>query len=153
MSNKKERGGLTQETAQSVPTLKDSFFSTNFILAVVLLFGGLFVGFPEGEARTLVAGLFTVIGSVGAFRVFFKNAEFSPRKWITNSNTWNYLSTIFIALFPVLTPEFFPAAKNVLDAALTGNFQGILTALISLGTIVWNIFKTSQIPKAPAENA
>lgn len=147
--SEKQRGGATQGVTQNT----SPFLSTNFILAVVLLFGGLFVGFPEGEARTLVAGLFTVIGSVGAFRVFLKNAEFSPRKWITNSNTWNYLSTIFIALFPVLTPEFFPAAKNVLDAALTGNFQGILTALISLGTILWNIYKTSQIPKAPAENA
>lgn len=153
MTDIKKRDGAKLTEQQKPATLKDKFFSTNFILAVVLLIGGLFVGFPEGEAAKVVQTMFTLIGSVGVFRTFFKNAEFDPKKWITNSNTWNYLATIFIALFPALTPEFFAAVKSVVEAGLGGNWQGILTALISLSTIIWNIFKTSQLPKVPVGGA
>jgi hypothetical protein len=147
----KKRGGATPVKAPLTgETLKEKFFSTNFILAVVLLVGGLFVGFPKGEAEKVVASLFTLIGSVGAFRVFFKTAEFSPVKWIQNSNTWNYLSTIFIALFPVLTPDVFTALRAAIEAGIGGNWQGILTALISLATILWNVFKNAKLPKTPA---
>lgn len=116
-------------------------------MALVLLLGGLFVGFPEGEANKVVSSLFALIGSVGAFRVFFKNAELQPIEWIKNTNTWNYISTVFIALFPVLTPEIFQAVRVVIEQGMGGNWQGIFTALISLGTIIWNIFKTTKLPK------
>jgi len=119
-------------------------------MAIVLLLGGLFVGFPEGEANKVVSALFALIGSVGALRVFFKNAELRPIEWIQNTNTWNYISTIFIALFPVLTPEIFQSVRAVIEQAMGGNWQGIFTALISLGTIIWNIFKKTQLPKQVA---
>lgn len=149
-TSKKVRGGATRaKEPLTKETLKEKFFSTNFILAVLLLVGGLFVGFPKGEAEKVVASLFTLIGSVGAFRVFFKTAEFSPIKWIQDSNTWNYLATIFIALFPVLTPEVFTALRAAIEAGMGGNWQGILTALISLATILWNVFKNAKLPKVP----
>lgn len=147
---KKRNGAVKAKEPLTKETLKEKFFSTNFILAVVLLVGGLFVGFPKGEAEKVVASLFTLIGSVGAFRVFFKTAEFSPIKWIQDSNTWNYLATIFIALFPVLTPEVFTALRAAIEAGMGGNWQGILTALISLATILWNIFKNAKLPKVPS---
>jgi len=129
---------------------KEKFLSTNFLLAVILLVGGLFVGFPAGEASKIVSGLFALIGSIGALRVFFKNAEFDPKKWITNSNTWNYLATILISLFPVLTPDLFPALRAIVEAAMGGNWQGILTAVMSLFTIIWNIVKKSKEPPIKA---
>lgn len=149
MSTIKERGGSVTAPKQE-GTLKDKLFSTNFIMAVVLLIGGLFVGFPQGEAQKVVGSIFALIGSAGALRVFFKTAELNPVEWIKNSNTWNYISTIFIALFPVLTPDFFAAVKAIVEQALGGNWQGILTSLISLATIIWNIFKNSQaLPTVP----
>jgi len=39
--------------------------SSNFWIATILAIGGLFVGFPEGEGRTIAAGLFGIIGAAG----------------------------------------------------------------------------------------
>ena len=41
---------------------------TNFWIALVLAVGGLFVGFPEGDARNIVGGVFALIASAGALR-------------------------------------------------------------------------------------
>jgi hypothetical protein len=57
---------------------------------------------------------------------------------------------MFIALFPVLTPDVFTALRAAIEAGIGGNWQGILTALISLATILWNVFKNAQLPKTPA---
>lgn len=130
--------------------MKQILNSSNFFIAVVLFLGGLFVGFPEGEGRSIAVGLFGIIGSLGALRVYFKNAELNVKQWITNPNTWNYLFTILSAFFPILTPEMFEKLQLVAVSAIGGNWQGLINALVSLVTIIYFATKNAE-PKAKAE--
>jgi len=124
--------------------IKQSINSTNFYTAVILFLGGLFVGFPEGEGRTIAAGLFGIIGAAGALRVYFKNAKLDIKQWATNANTWNYLFTILSAFFPILTPEMFEKLQLIAAAAIGGNWQGLIQAVISLVTILYFATKISE---------
>ena len=113
---------------------------TNFWLAIVLAFGGLFVGFPEGAARNTVGAIFALVSGAGAIREFVKGAKVDVKAWIGSVNTWNYLGAALMAIFPMLTPELFTSLSNLANAVISGNLQGIVTAVLSLGTILYYIF-------------
>lgn len=115
---------------------------TNFWIALVLAIGGLFIGFPEGEARTLIAGLVGVIATAGLFREKLKGLQKVEWKtWLASKNTWNYLATAVVAVFPVIPAQLFTDLRNLIDAALGGNWQGIVTAVFSIATIIYYLVK------------
>ena len=111
--------------------------STNFILAVILAAGGLFVGFPEGEARVIVGSFATIIAAAGALREKLKAATVDWKTWLRSVNTWNYIATAVIAIFPAIPADLFQRLRDLADAALTGNWQGIATAMFSIGTMIY----------------
>ena len=121
--------------------IKEKIFSTNFALNLVLLLGGLFVGFSEVEASKLVMTVVSVIGSVGLFRTFFKNAQLDAMAWIRNANTWGYIGQIGIVLFPQLTPELFSGIRQIIESAVGGNWQAVVSAIFALIPIIYNLFK------------
>ena len=115
---------------------------TNFWIALVLAIGGLFVGFPEGEARGLIAGLFGLIATAGAFREKLKGlTKVAWKDWLRSANTWNYLGAAVTAIIPMLPGDLFVRLRELIDSILGGNWQGIVTSLFSIATIIYYLFK------------
>ena len=110
---------------------------TNFWTALVLLIGGLFVGFPAGDATGVVEALFASIAGIFAVREKIKDSKIDWSAWIKSKNTWNYLTTLFVALIPTIPTGLFQSLKEILEAAMGGNWQGIIAGLFSLGTILY----------------
>lgn len=118
---------------------------TNFWISLVLAAGGLFIGFPEGEARDIVGGVFALIGTAGVFREKLKGlTRVSWGDWIKSTNTWNYIAAIIISIAPSLPADLFVRLRELMDAILGGNWQGIITALFSIGTMLYYIFKPKK---------
>jgi len=116
---------------------KSPWESSNFWIAVVLAVGGLFVGFPQDEARWFVEALFGIVASVGLIREKVKNTSVDWKAWLRSVNTWNYLAAAVVALIPAIPSELFVRLRDLADASLSGNWQGIITALFSIGTIIY----------------
>ena len=115
---------------------------TNFWIALVLAFGGLFIGFPEGEARNIVSGIFGLIATAGLFREKLKTSvKVDWKDWIRSPNTWNYIGAAVVAIVPALPSDFFTRVRDLIDAILGGNWQGIVTALFSIATMIYFIIK------------
>lgn len=119
--------------------------SSNFWIAAVLAIGGIFVGFPEGDARAIVAALFSVIASAGAIREKVKKENIDWRAWLRSANTWNYIGTAVVAAIPMVPAELFTQLRNLADAALGGNWQGIAAAVFSIGTILYYLLKPKTL--------
>lgn len=120
---------------------------TNFWLSVVLFVGGLFVGFPGGDAADAIGSIFALIGSAGLIREKIKDAKIDWKAWATSKNTWNYLAAAVTAIVPTIPTGIFASLNEVLTAAIGGNWQGFIIALLSLATMIYHIF---QSPKTPA---
>lgn len=147
---KKRSGAVKVKEPLTKEVVVGKLFSANFALMITLVIGTLWVGFPTGEAEKMVQAIFSIISGIGLFRNFFKDAKIDAIGWIRNTNTWGFLSVIFIQLFPSLTPELFTAVRSVVEAGIGGNWQQILTATIGLATIIWEMFKNAKLPKLPA---
>jgi hypothetical protein len=147
---KAKSGAVKAKEPLTKEVVVGKLFSANFALMITLVIGTLWVGFPTGEAEKMVQAFFSIISGIGLFRNFFKDAKIDAIGWVKNSNTWGFLSVIFIQLFPSLTPELFVALRSVVEAGIGGNWQQILTATIGLATIIWEIFKNAKLPKLPA---
>lgn len=131
-------------------TAKPFWQSTNFWTTTALLVGGLFVGFPDGEARTAVGLIFAIMASVGAIRERLKTSTLGWKAWISNKNTWAYLGVIVTAIVPILPGELFQHFGTIAEAAIGGNYQGILVGLFSAIPIIYNLFiKKNPPPPAP----
>lgn len=125
---------------------KKFYESANFWTAVVLAFGGLVVGFPEGQAAETVSYLFATIAGAMGIRERLKNATIDWKSWLTSTNTWNYIGAAAVAIVPNIPMDLFTRLRDLADAAIGGNWQGILTAMFSIGTIIYYLVK----PKTPA---
>jgi hypothetical protein len=121
--------------------INDLFKSTNFTLAIVLAIGGLWVGFPEGELRGIVEALFGIVAGAGLVREKMKSATVDWKAWIRSANTWNYIGTAVIAIVPALPIDFFQRVRDLLDSALIGNWQGVVTSIFSLATILYYVLR------------
>lgn len=117
----------------------------NFWIALTLAVGGIFVGFPQGEAAAAVQALFALIGAVGLVREKVKGLKIDWKAWLTTPNTWNYFAAVFIAVFPALPPDLFLRLNELFAAVVGGNWQGIVTALFSIATMLYYIIRK---PKA-----
>lgn len=120
--------------------------SPNFMLAVLIVIGGFFVGFPENAAADAVASIFTLVGSGGLLLKFARSKPGTKVKgWIQDANFWNYLSVIVISILPQVGPALLPGVEDLTENLLQGNLGGALMAGISLITIIVKMF---QKPKA-----
>lgn len=120
---------------------------TNFWLSVVLFIGGLFVGFPVGDASEAVGYIFALVGSVGLIREKIKDSKIDWKAWAVSKNTWNYLAAAVTAVIPTIPTALFTGMNEALTAAISGNWQGFAIALFSLATIIYHLF---QKPNAKA---
>lgn len=124
--------------------------SANFWTAVILAAGGIFVGFPESDARNIVSALFGLISGGMLIREKLKGLKADWRTWLRSANTWNYIATAVIAVVPAIPADLFTQLRNLADAALGGNWQGIAAAVFSIATILYYLFrpKTTGAVKA-----
>lgn len=129
------------QTAQK----KQFWQSPNFLLAVIIVIGGFFVGFPQEAAGEAVAALFALIGTGGILYKFFKSKPAGKAKpWLQDANFWNYLSVIGISLLPEIAPALLPPLQDVTENLLRGNYGGALMGAISLITIIIKIIQTPK---------
>lgn len=122
------------------------WLSTNFALTFIMLIGGLFVGFDKVDAQTGVASIASLIAVFGAVREKVKGLD--VKAWLSNKNTWAYLGTIVVTFVPILPGELFQHLGSIAEAAIGGNYQGILVCLFSAIPIIYNLFIK---PKAPVQ--
>lgn len=120
---------------------------TNFWVALVLFFGGLFVGFPDGEAKHAVEAVFAAIAAVFAVRERVKGLGIDWKAWITSKNTWNYLGAFVTAIIPAIPLDLFARLNDLAVAIIGGNWQGIVTSVFSIATILYYLLKP-KIAKA-----
>lgn len=118
---------------------------TNFWVALVLAFGGLFVGFPEGEAKIVVESLFAGIAGIFALREKLKSTSIDWKSWISSKNTWNYLGTAIVAILPAIPIELFQRLSELAAAIIGGNWQGIVAAVFSIATILYYLIRAKPI--------
>lgn len=119
--------------------------SSNFWTAVVLAIGGLFVGFQPELGIDLVMQAFGLFAVGKAFREYFATKpKVDAGQAVNNSNWWNYIATIVTAFLPQLPGEFFDSLQEVMSNLLAGNWQGVLVALFSIATILYNLFQSKE---------
>ena len=119
---------------------------TNFWIALILAFGGVFVGFPEGEAKYAIEAIFATIAALFAVREKVKDLTIDWKAWITSKNTWNYLAAALTAVFPLIPLDLFAKLNELITAIIGGNWQGIVTAIFSIATMLYYIFRKPTQP-------
>lgn len=128
-------------------TKKKWWESQGFLLAVVALIGS-FWGMAEGDAKNIVSAVAGLVSAIAFVLQFFKTSKFKGWKEVLqNSNTWAYLVAIF-GLFIPSADLLFPALKDVSDALLSKNLGAIISALFTLGVVLFNIIKSSGAKNA-----
>lgn len=132
--------------------MKPFYQSTNFWISVLLALGALFVGFPEGEAKNLVASMFGLISAFGVIRNYFKAGPQFDWKKFGSVNFWNYVAAFLTAMVPVnLPPELFSRMQELAQAIIGGNWQGILVAVFSVASILYHIVRDNTGKKQKKE--
>ena len=122
--------------------------STGFWNGVILAASGLLVGFPTGPGHDAVSAIFALFASGSAIREALSGKHVDFKGWILNKNTWNYIGATVVAIVPALPIDMFSKAGDLVASAIGGNWQGILTALFSIGTMLYFWLKPN--PTAPA---
>ncbi len=126
------------------------YASSGFWNGVLLAASGLVVGFPTEAGNDGVAALFALFASGNAIREALRGKTVDLKAWITNKNTWNYIGATIIAIFPMIPADLFARLGDLATAAIGGNWQGILTALFSIGTMLYFLFKKPTTTPEPA---
>lgn len=119
--------------------ITESLTGTNFWVNFLLLIGSLW-GLNADTANTAVFAVFGLVAAAGAVRGAIVHAKFTGFKtWISSANTWSYLTGSLVMLVPAAEP-LLPGLRGLSDALIEGNWSKILTAGLSLLTIVWYTF-------------
>lgn len=119
--------------------------SVDFIINLILLALSAF-GFTQEQAGQIAPVMIGIAGAIGILRDFFKDAKFvGIAAWLKDSNTWSYIASAVVAVFPAGAALIEPL-KGVSDAIVSGNFASIITALFALGTIIFNLVKNRPNP-------
>lgn len=158
MEDNKKRGGAdrigdTPAPVQPIANPGEWWKSTNFALTVVLFIAGFF-GLESldfnAAAKEVVLLVYKLVGTVGALRVFIVNAKFNPKKWLGNSNSYQYLIAILTTFIPQIPADAGTYLADLIAAIKTGNLQIIVPMLFSFAVWVWNVWKASKAAKVAA---
>lgn len=128
--------------------LKDSLLGTNFWVNLLLLVGSLW-GLQEPTATSVVVAIFGLVGAFFTVRNFLVSAKFvGVKTWVTDPNTLSQLGTVIVALIPTAGP-LIPALGDLAKAFVSGNWASIITAGLSLLSIVYYLFIKNNSVKLP----
>lgn len=119
-----------------------SLESSNLWTNIVMIIAGLFVGFPTEAGLSGVAAIFALLASGKAIRTYLKeSAKVDWKSALQNSNLWNYIGVVVVAVIPNLPAGIMESLQEIARNAIGGNWQGVVIAVFSLATILYNIFK------------
>lgn len=113
---------------------------TNFWVAALIF---IFSFFGNGqELAGQIVGLVTAgIAAVFGIRQFFQQNKFGGfYKTLVQGNTLNYLAQVLIYAGIPNVDQLVPPLKTAVEAFASGNWGQIVSALVSLGTIVFYLF-------------
>ena len=123
----------------SLTQTKNWWESQGFLLSVVMVFGSMW-GLSEDAATSLVAAVTGLVAAFAAVLQFFKTSKFKGWKQVlADGNTLQYLVAA-IAVFVPNASALFPQLQGLVDAFISKNFGAIISALVSAGVAVFNIF-------------
>lgn len=133
---------------------KKWYQSTNFWIAVAMIFAGLFIGFPKEAAVEVVMQMTGVLAAVATIREYLKTAEKPSIKNLFNlegdANIFNYLAAIFAAIFVTISPDVLNSIGEYLEeitgAILARNWAALFSPVIALATIVIKIIRGDKDP-------
>jgi len=121
---------------------------TNFWVAFALLAAGLStVVIPDDLVRAVIMGASAFLSGLFLIREKVKGAGIDLKAWLASKNTWNYLATVVIAIVPTIPADLFTRLHELATAILGGNWQGIVTALFSIATMLYFIIKKPAVLK------
>lgn len=131
----------TKSATVSAGTPKQNpLLGTNIYLQILLLVTSFAGGMSETTAGMIVAAVTGGIGAVGAIRTWVVNAKWTPAKsWIKDPNNFGYISAILGAIGAGL-PALVPPVRELVTALFEKNWPQVITALLSLGSILWYTF-------------
>lgn len=128
-------------------TVKTPWYgSSGFWNGVILVLSGLVVGFPTGAAHDAIAALFALFASGAAIREGLSGKHLQFKSWVNDKNTWNYLAATLVAIVPSIPVGFVQSVGELVSSALGGNWQGILTAVFSVGTMLYFWLRPKPAP-------
>lgn len=124
---------------------KTFYQSSNFWQSLVMAIGGLFIGFPAEAAGAIVLQIFEISSGGSLIRNWLK-APGKPdfKKFINDSNTWQYLSVILIGIFPFVPGELVQDMGEAAQAAVGKNWQVLMASVISAFNIVFKILRNKK---------
>lgn len=118
---------------------KNWWESQGFLLSVVMVFGSMW-GLSEDTAMSLVSAVTGLIAAFAAVLQFFKTSKFKGWKQVlADGNTLQYIVAA-IAVFIPNAGALFPQLQGLVDAFISKNFGAIISALVSVGVAIFNIF-------------
>lgn len=122
---------------------KKFYQGTQFWFALLILIGS-FWGMTQDTATQVISAVVGLIGAVGTVRNFVKNAEPKPfLPTLLSANGINYLTAVLVAISPQLG-DIVPPLKSLIEAIQAGNWGAIVSALVSLGTIIFYLVRNNK---------
>lgn len=116
------------------------WIGTNIYGQIILLIASLFGGMSQDTAGLIVAAVVGVIAAFLAARNWVVNAHFSlDKSWIKDPNNISYLTAVLVAISPKLG-DLLPGAIDLFNALSSGNWGSIISAAVSVVSLVWYSF-------------
>lgn len=113
---------------------------TNIYGQILLLVASLFGGMSEETSGIIVAGGAGVVAAFLAARNWIVTAKFNLNKsWVKDPNNIAYLTAVLVAISPKAA-ELIPGAVDLFNALSTGNWGAIISAAVSVVSLVWYSF-------------
>ena len=118
---------------------KNWWESQGFAFSIIMVFGSMW-GLSEDTATSVVSAVTGLIGAVMLALQFFKTSKFKGWKQVlSDGNTLQYLVAA-VAVFIPNASALFPSLQGLVDAFLSKNIGAIISALVSVGVALYNIF-------------
>lgn len=116
---------------------------TQFYFALLILVGS-FWGLQQDQATAIVSAGTGLVGAFGIVRNFLKVAQPQPfLPTLLSANGLNYLTALLVAISPALG-DLVPPVQKLVEAIAAKNFGAIISALVSLGTIIYYIVRRQK---------
>lgn len=131
--------------------LKQSAQGTNFYIALLVIVGGFWSSVSVEDVTGFVNPAFATLAGFFALRNKVKGqAPVSAKDWWANPNTKAYLGILAVQLIPGLPVEFLNSLWAAISGALGGNWQTVISSVISAVTVLYFWLKGSGAKPAAA---
>lgn len=135
--NNRERGDAVEKPAVAAVQSEPKFWQgTNFWIAAAMAIGSLW-GLKETDVAPIITGVFGLIGAAFALREKIKSTTIDVKAWASSPNTWNYVVAAIAAAVTTIPTELGSAVSGVIQAVIGKNWPSLITALLSLGSIIY----------------